>query len=77
MHRGSASFGVIEAEQTRAAALLGHSGDARELERELAAGIRAGRFDDNLHAVQAHVRETVREKLLIANPRYLAPKSDA
>jgi hypothetical protein len=58
-------------EITRAGALLGHDGPARELERELAAAIRAGSFEDRLDEVRAHVRTTVREKLLIANPAYL------
>ena len=59
------------AEIARAAALLGHDGEARALERELAAAIRGGSLDDRLGDVRAHVRATVREKLLIANPAYL------
>jgi hypothetical protein len=59
------------AERARAAALLGHDGDADALERELAAAIRSGDLDDRLDEVRAHVRATVREKLLIANPAYL------
>ncbi len=59
------------AERARAAALLGHDGDPRDLERELAAGIRAGTLDDRLDAIREHVRATVREKLLVANPGYL------
>jgi hypothetical protein len=59
------------AERTRAAALLGHDADVRVLERELAAGIRAGSLDDRIDAVREHVRATVREKLLVANPGYL------
>ena len=35
------------------------------------AAIRAGSLDDRLDAVRAHVRATVREKLLVANPGYL------
>ena len=58
-------------ERARAAAILGHDGGARELERELAAAIRSGAVDGEDAAVRAHVRATVREKLLIANPRYL------
>jgi len=58
-------------ERRRAAALLGHDGDADALERELAAAIRSGALDDGAEAVRAHVRATVREKLLIANPGYL------
>jgi hypothetical protein len=60
-----------EAERQRAAALLGHDGDAPALERELAAAIRSGTLDDRLDEVRAHVRATVREKLLVANPGYL------
>ena len=60
-----------EAEALRAAALLGHPGEIRELERELAARIRDGSLDDRLDAVREHVRATVREKLLVANPGYL------
>jgi uncharacterized protein DUF6285 len=58
-------------ERARAAALLGHDGDPRELETELAAAIRTGRIDGDEPAVRDHVRATVREKLLIANPGYL------
>ena len=42
------------------------------LERELAAAHpRPASLDDRLDAVRAHVRATVREKLLVANPGYL------
>ena len=58
-------------ERERAAALLGHDGDPDELERELTAAIRSGALDDRYEAVRAHVRETIREKLLVANPGYL------
>jgi uncharacterized protein DUF6285 len=63
--------GLEPAERARAAELLGHDGAAAALERELAAAIRAGALDDRLDDVRAHVRATVREKLLIANPGYL------
>ena len=59
------------AERERAAALLGHDGDLRALERELAARIRDGSLDDRLDAAREHVRATIREKLLVANPGYL------
>jgi hypothetical protein len=59
------------AEAERVQRLLGRDGDARELERELAARIRDGSLDDRADEVRAHVRATVREKLLIANPGYL------
>jgi hypothetical protein len=48
--------------------------DARDAERELAAAIRAGELDDRLDTVRAEVRATVRQKLLVANPKYLAPE---
>ena len=63
--------GFAADERRRAEALLGHDGDAEALERELAAAIRSGALDDRQAAVRAHVRATVREKLLIANPGYL------
>jgi hypothetical protein len=67
VHR--ASFAA--AEQQRAETLLGHRGDVEVLERELAARIRDGSLDDRFDEVREHIRATVREKLLIANPGYL------
>ena len=63
--------GLEPTERARAVALLGHDGDVKALERELAAAIRGGALDQRLDDVRAHVRATVREKLLIANPAYL------
>jgi hypothetical protein len=60
-----------EAERARAAALVGHDGEPAALEREIATRIRDGSLDAQVDAVRAHVRQTVREKLLVANPRYL------
>jgi uncharacterized protein DUF6285 len=51
--------------------LLGHEGDRRELECELAARIRDGSLDDERAGVVAHLRSSVRRKLEVANPRYL------
>lgn len=62
---------LAAAERERAIRLLGHDGDLRALETELAAGIRDGAFDDRLDELRAHVTATVREKLLVANPDYL------
>ena len=62
---------LAHGEHLRAASLLGHDGDVQALERELATAIRSGSLDDQLPEVGAHVRATVREKLLIANPSYL------
>jgi hypothetical protein len=47
-------------------ARLGFSSDA-----DLAAAIRAGAVEDRLSEVVAFVRDTVRDKLEVANPRYL------
>jgi Domain of unknown function (DUF6285) len=66
-----------DAERARATELLGHGGEARLLERELASRIRDGSLDDRLAAVREHVRATVREKLLVANPGYLPPDRPA
>ena len=62
-------------ERRRASALLGHDGEPEGLERELAAAIRSGALDDRSDDLRAHVRATVREKLLIANPGYLPDAS--
>lgn len=60
-------LGPAQAEAHRARlARLGFGSDA-----ELAAAIRDGRADDRYHEIAAAVRETVRDKLLVANPRYL------
>ena len=40
-------------------------------ERELADAIRRGEVDDRLDEVRAFVTETVRDKLEVANPKYL------
>ncbi len=62
----------IDADQhDRLVALLGHDGDTTTLEAELASAIRAGDVDERDAAVLDHVRATVREKLLVTNPKYL------
>lgn len=63
------------AERARAVALLGHDGDARELEAELARRIRDGSLDGRRDEVVAHVRATVRSKLDVARPDYLPTDS--
>jgi hypothetical protein len=69
--------GLADAERERAAGLLGHHDDVRLLERELAARIRDGSLDDRLDELRDHVRATVREKLLVANPGYLPAEPSA
>jgi hypothetical protein len=59
-------------ERARAAALLARPDDgARALEVELARAIRAGERSFEDAEVVGHVRATVRDKLRIANPKYL------
>jgi Domain of unknown function (DUF6285) len=58
------------AEHERLRSLLGHDGTIRELTVELARHIREGSLDDRHDDVIALVRESVRSKLLVANPRY-------
>jgi hypothetical protein len=52
-------------------AILGHGGDRRDLERELAARIRDGSLDEMRPEVLTHVRAAVARKLEAANPKYL------
>jgi hypothetical protein len=64
--------GLDAAEHERLIGLLGHEGTVADLTAELARRIRDGALDDRRVDVLAHVRETVRAKLEIANPGYLA-----
>ncbi|MFM8973690.1 MAG: DUF6285 domain-containing protein [Actinomycetota bacterium] len=50
---------------------------ARAQETELARRIRIGEFDDRLAEVRDEVRETVRRKLLVADPGHLPPEARA
>jgi hypothetical protein len=62
-------------EHDRLVELLGRDGTVRELTEVLARGIRDGTLDIPWPDTVAAVRETVRAKLEVANPRYLdAPK---
>lgn len=58
--------GALRDEHRDALARLGVSSEA-----ELAAAIHDGSFDDRAADVRAVLTETVRAKLLVANPRYL------
>ena len=46
-----------------------------ESDAELAAAIRSGAVEDRIAQVAAFVRDTVHDKLEVANPRYLGPAS--
>jgi hypothetical protein len=58
-------------ERARLEELLGHAGELAELNRELAAAIRSGQIDDRSGPLLADLRTTARERLEVANPRYL------
>lgn len=65
-----------QAQRQRLLALLGHANGSdhstRDLETELAALIRDDALPHDLYQTATdHIRETVREKLLVANPKYL------
>jgi hypothetical protein len=59
------------AERECLAALLGLDTDLRSLTIELARRIRDGSLDDRRDEVLSAVRESVRAKLLVANPDYI------
>ncbi len=59
------------AELARLEALLGCAGSLAELNAELARQIRDGALDRRRAEVLDHLRRTSRDKLSIANPRYL------
>jgi hypothetical protein len=59
------------AERERLETLLGRRGSLDELNAELAQCLRQGGLDERRDEVVAHLRETVRGKLSIANPRYI------
>ena len=64
------ALGMVERDIARGP--MGELDDAERFgEQEFAARIRSGTLDDRLDEVRAEVRETVREKLLVANPGYL------
>jgi aminoglycoside phosphotransferase (APT) family kinase protein len=77
------ALGMVERELTLGAALdaaararlatfLGHDGDVSTLVAELARRIREGGLDDDPEAL-AVTRATVRAKIEVSNPRYVAP----
>lgn len=62
---------LAEAETARLRDILGRPGGRTELNAALAGAIAAGDFDGEDGRVLDHLRRTVREKLQIANPKYL------
>ncbi|MGH9025071.1 MAG: DUF6285 domain-containing protein [Acidimicrobiia bacterium] len=63
--------GLDAEERARLAELLGHDGTIDELTAELARCIRDGSLDSRRDEVMDAVRETIRAKLVVANPGYL------
>jgi hypothetical protein len=61
---------------TRLVALLGRDGDSdaslTDVNEELAARIREGSLDAPREEILDHLRETLWDKLAIANPKYLS-----
>lgn len=60
-----------EAEMARLSHLTGDSGDRNELNDALARSIREDEVADS-SAILEHLRQTAREKLAVANPKYRA-----
>ncbi|MCZ7525112.1 MAG: DUF6285 domain-containing protein [Acidimicrobiia bacterium] len=65
---------IDRSERARLVALLGHDGSLADLNAELARAVRDGSLDDRRDEVFAHVRETVRAKLLVTDPRHLGTR---
>ena len=65
---------LTAAEQVRLQSILGHKGEATDLNVELVEQIRAGDLPADRSKLLAHLRATVRDKLLVANPKYLLPE---
>jgi hypothetical protein len=63
---------AAKAERARLVALLGLDGSTEQLETELVRRIRAGELSVDDEALRTHLRESVRDRLAVANPKYLA-----
>lgn len=63
-----------QAELTRLRALLDGDGSLLEMNERLSEQIRTEDPGDQKEAVLTHLRETVADKLRLANPRYLTPR---
>ena len=63
---------MAKAEHERLVRLLGEDGTLVELNAALARRLREGQLGEARQEILSHLRETVRDKLKLANPRYLA-----
>jgi hypothetical protein len=69
--------GLDAAERRRLAALLGHDGAPAELNAELAAGLRAGRFDADFPQVLHTLLALAADKVAVVRPDHLDPRHRA
>ncbi|MFP6584734.1 MAG: DUF6285 domain-containing protein [Candidatus Hydrogenedentota bacterium] len=63
-----------KAEHERLQALLSKKGNLIELNQSLVEKIRAGKLIDKHKDVLSHLRQTVIDKVQLANPKYLTPR---
>lgn len=61
-------------ERDQLAVLLGHDAPPQQLNAELAAGLRAGRFDMQMPQVLATLLTLAAEKVAVVKPDHLAPR---
>lgn len=71
MEQGAA---MDKAEHERLHSLLGEEGSLIELNQSLVEQIRAGKLTDKHEDVLSHLRQTVIDKVQLANPKYLTPR---
>jgi hypothetical protein len=60
-----------ESERARLAAILGHDGEIKVLNNELAERIRSGALSTVDPILRAHIRQSLADALAINNPRWL------
>jgi hypothetical protein len=67
---------VAESERRRLATLLESEGELEELETELVRRIRAGEIGATNEALLLHLKQSARDGLEIANPKYLGGETN-
>jgi hypothetical protein len=63
-----------QTELNRLQSLIGDEGNLVDLNRTLAAQIRTGNLKNRKESLLSHLRQTVIDKLRLANPRYMIPR---
>ncbi len=66
--------GMDQQELLRLQSLLGEGGDLLQMNEILASQIKAGEFKDRRQSMLDHLRQTVTDKLNLANPKYMSPR---